>query len=947
MKYLKTTNINLITLIMKKFMNVLIALFLLISFSCSTQKDQLTIDYEKYTLGNGLDVILHVDRSDPIVSFSVQYHVGSNREVTGRTGFAHLFEHMMFQKSENVGEDEYFKLIQSAGGTLNGGTGNDATTYFEVVPKNALEMVLWMESDRMGYMINTVTKKAFNIQQNVVQNEKRQSVDNAPYGHAGWVTAKNLYPDGHPYSWTVIGEMEDLLNATVEDVKEFHGRFYVPNNATIVIAGDFDIAQTKEWVEKYFGEIPSGNKVEDSKPQPVKLDKIKKVYHEDNFARASQLRMVWPTIEEYTPDSYALSYLGSLLSQGKKAPFYTVLEKEKKLASGPRASNRSIEIAGTFNVMVTANRGVSLSEVESSVFEAFKKFEDEGFTEGDVERIKASLETDFYNGMSSILGKSRQLATYNEYAGDPSYFKKDIEMLKAVTKDDILRVYNKYIKDKPYLAVSFVPKGQVDMVAEGSVKADVVEENILNATQVEITDEAEEEIIKTKTAFDRSVRPSFGPEPALNLPVVWQAKLSNNMEVFGIEQNELPLVQFNIILKGGHYLDKIDKAGTASLMANLMTQGTKNKTPLELEEAIDNLGASINVFAGADGMSISANTLERNYDAVLALVEEILLEPRWDEEEFALAKTAIQNGLMRQKANPNSLASQAFNKLIYGDGHILSIDRQGTVETVSSITIDDLKDYYNSNISPSVAFFTVAGQINQQKVMASLSKLAEKWTEKEVVFPEYSLPEQPSESKIYFIDVPGAKQSVISIGNLGLARTDPDYYLTTVMNYKLGGSFNSFINTVLREEKGFTYGARSSFNGSFIPGTFIASSSVRSTATLESVEIFKNLMETYKDVVSDEDLRFTKDALIKSNARNFETLWALNGMLRDMGTYNLPADYIRNEENAVKNLTLEQLKELAVKYIHPDKMYYVVVGDAETQLKELEKVGFGKPVLYQ
>lgn len=929
---------------MKKIIYALFSFFIVLLISCSPQKEELNIDYEKYTLNNGLDVILHVDRSDPIVAFAVQYHVGSNREVTGRTGFAHLFEHMMFQRSENVGEDQFFKVIQNAGGTLNGGTGNDATTYFEVVPKNALETVLWMESDRMGYMINTVTEKAFNIQQNVVQNEKRQTSDNRPYGYTRWVIAKNLYPAGHPYNWTVIGEMEDLLNATVDDVKEFHSKFYLPNNSTIVIAGDFDVAETKAMIEKYFGEIPSGNKVTDPDPIPVTLEQTKKVYHEDNFAKASQLRMIWPTVEEYHPDSYALNYLGELLSQGKKAPFYVVLEKEKKLTSNQYAYNGSQEIAGAFNIMVTANNGISLKEVEASVFEAFDKFEKESFTEEDVERIKASLETGFYNSIGSILGKSFQLASYNETAGDPSFYKKDIELLKSVTKEDILRVYNKYIKGKNYLATSFVPKGQVDMVAEGSVNAGVVEENILEATEVEISD-VEEEIVKSETSFDRSVQPEMGEAPLLNLPKVWQAELSNKMKVYGIEQNELPLVEFNIVLKGGHYLDKPEKAGTASLMASLMMEGTQNKTPQELEEAIEKLGATIYVYAGNTGIVMYVNSLARNYDAVLALAEEILLEPRWDEEEFALLKTSVINGLMRQKANPSSLASQAFNKLIYGEDHILSIDRSGTEETVASITIDDLKEYYETNVSPSVSFYTVAGKITKEKVVESLSQLAENWKEKEVVFPEYSLPAKPEKGAIYFVDVPGAKQSIINIGNLGLARTDDDYFATTVMNYKLGGSFNSHVNSVLREEKGFTYGARTSFSGSFVPGNFKASSSVRSTATLESVQIFKDLMEKYRAGIPEEDLEFTKNALIKSNSRQFETLRSLNGMLQTIGTYDLPVDYIKNEESTVKNMTLEQHKALAEKYIDPSKMYYVIAGDAKTQLKSLGELGLGKPIL--
>ena len=394
-------------------------LLLLILASCSQTGDQtdFSVDYEKYTLENGLDVILHMDSSDPIVSIAIQYHVGSNRENPGRTGFAHLFEHMMFQQSENVGQDQFFKKIQEAGGRLNGGTSSDGTVYYEIVPKNALEMALWLESDRMGYLINTVTQSAFANQQNVVQNEKRQVVDNRPYGHNSWVLDKNLYPEGHPYSWQVIGEMEDLFNATVEDVKEFHGTFYKPNNATLVVAGDIDPEETRQLVEKYFGEIPGGASMQDLEPMPVTLDETKKLYHEDNFAKTPLLTMAWPTVEQYTKDAYALDFLGELLSSGKKAPMYRVLVKDKKLTSRASAYNRSRELAGSLRVSINANAGVSLAEVEDAVFESMALFEEEGITENDMERIKAGLETQFYNSISSILGKGFQMARYNEYAG--------------------------------------------------------------------------------------------------------------------------------------------------------------------------------------------------------------------------------------------------------------------------------------------------------------------------------------------------------------------------------------------------------------------------------------------------------------------------------------------------------------------------------------------------
>jgi zinc protease len=931
---------------MKKLTYLMIFAVLFLAGCKPQPESELSIPYEKFTLKNGLDVILSEDHSDPIVALTIQFHVGSNRETEGRTGFAHLFEHIMFQRSENVPEDQFFKIVQDAGGTLNGGTGNDATTYYELVPKNALEKVLWLESDRMGFLQNTITKKTFNIQQNVVQNEKRQSVDNAPYGHNSGVIAKNFYPKGHPYSWTVIGEMEDLFNATIDDVKAFHSMFYVPNNATLVLSGDFDPATAKQLIEKYFGEIKRGADLADPKPVPVKLTDIKKLYHEDNFARSPQLTMVWPTVEEYSPDSYALDYLGQLMSNGKKAPLYNVLVKEKMLTSGARASNRSMEIAGTFNVSVTAKEGVSLTDVEEAIFEAFTRFETEGFTEADVDRIKAGQETGFYNGISSILGKSRQLATYNEYAGSPDFYKKDIARVKAVTKADIIRVYEKYIKGKPYLATSFVPKGQGELVAYGSMDAGVKEEDILSATQVEIDENAPEEVVaKTPSAFDRSVMPTDGPDPEINLPVIWDGELSNGMKIYGIEQTELPLVQFNLTIKGGHYLDSPDKSGVASLVGQLMNEGTKNKSPLELQETIEGLGSRINIGASGTSITISANTLARNFDQTFALVEEMLLEPRWDEEEFELAKTRVINNIKRQKSSPGSRASELFQQLVYGDQHIMAISSAGTEESVGRITMDDLKAYYDAYFSPGIASFQIAGHINKDKVMTSLQDLAQKWPAKEIVFPAYSMPEAPKTSIVYFIDVPGAKQSIITIGCAGPAKTDPDYFAANVMNDKLGGSFNGWVNLVLREEKGYTYGARTSFSGSYVPGTFSASAPVRSSATLESTEIFKNLMLKYGEGISQEELDFTRNSLLKSYARKYETLGALTGMLGEIGMYNLPKDYVKGEQETIRNMTLDQHKALALKYINPNRMFYVIAGDAATQAAGLSTLGFGEAVI--
>lgn len=905
---------------------------------------KLSIDFEKYELENGLQVVLHQDKSDPIVSVAIQYGVGSNREKPGRTGFAHLFEHMLFQESENVPQDQFFKKIQDVGGTLNGGTWQDGTIYYEVVPKNAMETVLWLESDRMGFLINTVTKSAFKNQQEVVQNEKRQRVDNNPYGHTNWVIDKNIYPEGHPYNWQVIGELVDLQNATVEDVKEFYDKYYGPNNATIVLAGDFETEEAKAMIEKYFGEIKKRQPVEKLKVQNVTLSETKRFSHEDNFATTAQLNMVWPTVEQYTKDAYALDFLGQLLSDGKKAPLYKVLVKEKELTSDTNAWNRSMEIAGKFRVNITANDGKSLADIEAGVFEAFKKFEEEGITETDIERIKAGLETQFYNGISSVLGKSFQLAQYNVFAGDPGFITQDIENIKAVTKEDVIRVYNAYIKDKPYVITSFVPKGKLDLAANDSEKAAVVEEEIKENVEEAVV-ETKEEIQKTPSAFDRSVAPKEGESPKLNIPQSWSTSLSNGMKVYGIEQNELPLVNFSLIISGGHLLDSFDKIGVANLMTDIMMEGTATKTPEQLEEEIELLGASIRMYTTREAIIVRGNTLVRNLDKTMDLIGEILLEPRWDEEEFGRIKTKTINGIKRSAADPNTVARNVYNKLLYGEKHMFAYPTTGTVASVEAITIDDLKQFYTKNFSPSVSKFQIVGDLNQDKALAALKNLESKWASKEVTIPEYEVVNTRDKSSLYFVDIPNAKQSVINIGYLSMARTDEDYFPATVMNYKLGGSFSGNVNLILREEKGYTYGARSRFNGSKIPGTFTASSSVRTNTTFESVKIFKDEIEKYKDGISEEDLVFTKNALIKSNARRFETQGALLGMLQEMGRYDFASDYIAKEEKIIEEMTLEQHKALANKYLDETKMAYLLIGDAATQFEQFKNAGFDEVLM--
>jgi zinc protease len=909
------------------------------------QADKLKISYEKYVMPNGLQVILHTDHSDPMISYAIMYHVGSSRERTGKTGFAHLFEHLLFGGSENVAPGTFDKILENAGGTNNGFTERDITTYYEMFPKNALEKILWLESDRMGFFINSVTKHSFAVQQNVVSNEKRQREDNTPYGFTDYVVDKNLYPADHPYRWEVIGEMADLKNASLEDVKAYYEHFYGPNNATLVLAGDFNPDSVKLLINKYFGEIKSHGEVAKRSAMIPSLEKTIKLYHEDNFANVPEINLVWPVSQAYQKDTYALDFLAKILADGKKAPLYKVLVKEKKLTSRTSASNNSSELAGEFTITIRANEGKSLKEIEDAVFEAFNRFEKDGITEKDIERVKASSEKSFYEGITSVFGKSIQLAFYNTFLNDPGYIEKDIESIKAVTLNDVKMVYEKYIKGKPHIVTSFVPKGKPEMVADNSVPAGVKEENINEASQVEIANTGEDKFVKTSSSIDRTVEPVAGKEPEVNVPTIWKATLANGIQVYGIQNKELPLVELSLVINGGVLQDKTDLPGVAGMVASVLPQGTKNRTPEELEEQTELLGSNINMYAGREEMSINASALSRNFDKTVALLKEIVLEPRWDTAEFAMAQTRTKNNIIQAEAQPRSVANLLFNKLLYGTDHIFGYNTRGTRESIGKITMSDLKSYYDRNFSPNVTKILVAGNVSKEQVLAALKPFETEWKAKEVKLNSYTLPPNPEKSQIYFVDIPGSRQSVIFVGYLALSRNDPDYVKTDFVNYRIGGAFTSILNQILREQKGYTYGASSYFQEMKVKAPFVVSTSVRSDATFESVKIIKDEMEKYRNGINENDLQFIKNCMILSNALRFETNGSLVGMLSTMSKYGLPDDYIKKEENVIKNMTIEEHKTITDKYIVPDKMYYVIVGDATTQMKPLEKIGFGKPIL--
>lgn len=909
----------------------------------ATSETGVSIAFERYELANGLDVILHVDRSDPIAAVAMTFHVGSAREVPGKTGFAHLFEHLFFLDSENLGPGGLDQLMTRVGSSTNGSTSNDRTNYFEVVPTDGLEKTLWAEADKLGFFINTVTESVVAKEKQVVKNEKRQSVDNQPYGHNRYVVDQALYPEGHPYKWQVIGSLADLESATLEDVVDFHRKWYGPNNATLVVAGDIDVAQTKAWIEKYFGEIPSATMPETPTPPAVALSETPRLMHEDNLARVPLLTATWPTVPLYHPDQYALDVLAELLTDGKSSPFYKVMVEETKVAPSVSAGQSNAELAGSWSINVRAFADMPLDSVAAAQQMAFARFEQEGVSATELQRVKAGYERSFYAGLSSVIGKAFQLAQYNIFAKDPGFAEEDLRRTLAVTDADVMRVYNEYIKGKHHIITSFVPRGQAQLAVSGSTKAAVVEEPIVIGAEAAIGEIARGEG-KTVSSFDRSVEPPFGASPSLKAPTVWRTELSNALPVFGIEDREVPLVQFELSMRGGQLFESPGRVGVANLLAESMAAGTARRTPAELETAIDMLGATINVSASGQRFTVRGSTLARNFDSTMALVQEMLLEPRFDSAEFVLSQQRVGNALRQRAASPVSVAGDVFQRLLY-DGHVLAENAQGTLESVAAITLDDLRAYHATALKPSVAALHVTGAVSQSQVERAVARLASEWTGTAPAFPAPPV-WTPQRAGLYFVDVPNASQSVLRIGYPALSAADPEFYPAEVMNFRLGGGgFASELTQVLREQRGYTYGIGSGFQGTELPGPFLISSSVRANVTLEALQDIKRIIEQHGPDFDAADLEATKSYLLRANAGAFETLGAKLGLLSEMSAFGFPADYVLQREQVVRDMDVAAIQALANRYLASERMIWLVVGDARTQLPRLRALGLGEPIV--
>jgi zinc protease len=899
--------------------------------------NELVIPYEKYVLANGLTVIVHEDHSDPVVHVDVTYHVGSAREEIGKSGFAHFFEHMMFQGSDNVGDEQHFKIVTEAGGTLNGSTNRDRTNYYETVPSNQLEKMIWLEADRMGFLLDAVTQRKFEIQRETVKNERGQNYDNRPYGLAAEVTAKTLFPYGHPYSWLTIGYIEDLNRVNVDDLKNFFLRWYGPNNATLTIGGDVKPADVVKLAEKYFGTIPRGPEVKNMKLDAPVLEGDRYVTLVDNYARIPQLSITYPTVPNYHVDEPALACLAQVLGQGKNSVFYQEITKVQK-ALGASAFNRGSELAGEFSISLTPAPGSSLAEGKKLIDEAIKTFEARGVTDEDIEKFRGAFESQYINRLQSVSGKVSQLAAYQTYTGNPNMIGKELERYTSVKKEDVLRLYNQYIKGKPAVILSIVTKGKEDNVA--------APENFkVNTANYKAPDYgyAGLKYVKPKDNFDRNALPGNGANPVVKVPAFWKKTLDNGVKAIGSQTTELPLVTLSFTIPGGHILQANDtsKIGLARMFAAMMNEDTKNYTAEQLQVELQKLGSSVSVNSSFDGITFSVQSLKKNLDKTLTLLEERLLNPKFSQDAFSRIQKQSIESFKQSKSQPAFVASDVFDKMNYGTS-ILGLSEAGTEYTVKNLTLKDVENYYANYMTSKNAELVIVGDVTEKEVLAKLSFLS-KLPNKEIKLPAIPKPSNVDKTRIYLVDVPKAAQTEFRIGGVTGLKYDAtgEYYRTMLSNYILGGAFNSRVNINLREDKGWTYGARTNLYGDKYTGMFYFSSGIRANATDSAVvEVMKELNAYTTSGITEDELKFMKSALGQRDALLYETGFQKAGFINRILDYDLPADFVDEQNKILKNLTKAEADAMTKKWIKPQTANILLVGDKAKILPGLEKLGY-------
>lgn len=897
---------------------------------------QINIPYSKYQLDNGLTVIVHQDHSDPLVHVDVTYHVGSAREELGKSGFAHFFEHMMFQGSEHVADEQHFKLITEAGGTMNGTTNFDRTNYYQTVPANNLETMLWLESDRMGFLLDAVTQSKFEVQRETVKNERGQRVDNQPYGRLNERVNQALYPYGHPYSWPIIGYMADLNRVNVNDLKAFFLRWYGPNNATLTIGGDVEPEQALKLASKYFSPIPRGPEVEKAQVEPVVLDKDRYISMEDNV-HLPLVYMSYPTVTGRHPDEAPLDILSQILGGGKTSLLYKNLVKNQ-IAVQAQVNHPCTELACRFNLLALPHpaSGKSLADIEKIIRQSLVEFEQRGVNDDDLIKVKAAMEAGFVFGLQSVAGKVSMLAENETFTGNPNYIADDIARYNNVTKADVMRVFKQYIKDKYAVIMSIVPNGKLDQIAH----ADTFTPKTVKLDGQSTTTADDLTLRIAKKTFDRSVKPKVGASASVDVPPFWKDKMANGISILGTQSLETPTTSLLLKVPAGHLYESIEKSGTASFLAAMMGESTLRHSTEQMSQRLEKLGASISIVAGERNINISVSTLTKNLDAALDILKERMFEPKFAESDFKRLQQQMLQSIHNNKKKPEYLGAVAYKRLMLGDG-ISGSPKQGNLASLKSMTVADLKAFYKKHFLPANSQLIVASDLPQEKVNEQLKRF-NSWQGKGPELDAMASMPLDKQTVIYLVNKDDAAQSSIRIGKRGLAMDiSGEFYQTKLMNFALGGNFNSRLNLNLREDKGYTYGASSGFWGDTLAGGFTASASVRADVTDKSIVEMVNEIKSYQqNGLTAEELSFTRNAINQKEALKYETPGAKLGFLAQILEHDLTPEFVKTRSDILANISHEQMNALAAKHLNVDEMLMVVVGDAKTLKPKLTELGY-------
>ncbi len=897
------------------------------------QDDRISLPYKKYQLENGLTVIIHEDDSDPLVHVDVTYHVGSAREELGKSGFAHFFEHMMFQGSDNVGAEMHFKYVTEAGGTLNGTTNSDRTNYFQTVPVNQLEKMLWLESDRMGYFLDSVTQEKFDIQLSTVKNERGQRVDNQPYGRYFEQLQGALYPYGHPYSWPVIGHMDDLNRATMPDLKQFFLRWYGPNNATLTIGGAVKAEEILPMVQKYFGTIPAGPAVEKMAKAPAKLDADRYVSMEDNV-HLPLISMTFPTVYAGHPDEAPLNILADILGNGNNSLLYQSLVRPQ-IAVNASAGHRCMELACTFSLGALPHpaSGKNLADIEQLLRQNLQQVAERGVKPEDLARAKTRVEARSIFGLQSVAGKVSQLA-YNEiFFGEPDRIASLLASYEAVTAEDVMRVYRQYVQNSPAVISSVVPRGKTELIAAA---------DNFTAQKFDPANATTAEPLPMRYAahtFDRKVVPQAGANPAILLPDTWTTVLDNGIQVLGSVSDETPTTSILLRIPAGSFHNTVEQAGLASMMAALLNESTENYSTEQMSMALELLGSSVSFSASDNELNVFISSLSRNLPQTLQLVQEKLLRPAFNAEDFNRIKQQRLQSLAQAQKNASYLAERAVSKLMFGDS-IAGQSSMGSAESLQAMTLEQVRAFYQTHVKPQGAQLVTVSDLPQPQLQSLLADMAPQWQGKA---PELALAlPAPAiqQGAIYLVHKDQSPQSEIRIVRRAMPRDlTGDFYRAGLMNFTLGGNFNSRINLNLREDKGYTYGARSGFGGDQQVGLFTASAAVRADVTRESIEEFLKELNNYQqNGMTAAELNFMRSAVNQSEALRYETPNAKLGFMAQMLEFNVGPEFTRERNQILQQASLEQLNTLASQYLSPSEMVIVVVGEADKLKPELEKL---------